>query len=114
MIGSIWKTPGFEANDLGYMQESDEVVSVVWAGYKAWDPKGIYRSYNFGGNVYVVNNFGGDITGKGFESHGNMVFKNYWNAWVGSNISTSHLSPGLLRGGPMMKIPGNISFRAGF
>lgn len=114
MIGSIWKTPGFEANDLGYMQESDEVVSVIWAGYKAWDPKGIYRSYNFGGNVYVVNNFGGNITGKGFESHGNMVFKNYWNAWVGSNISTSHLSPGLLRGGPMMKIPGNISFRAGF
>jgi hypothetical protein len=46
------------------MQESDEVVSVVWAGYKAWDPKGIYRSYNFGGNVYVVNNFGGDITEK--------------------------------------------------
>ncbi len=114
MICSIWKTPGFEANDLGYMQESDEVLSVVWAGYHVWDPKGIYRSYNFGGDVYVVNNFGGDRTGTGFEWNGNMSFKNYWSAWTGGNISTSHPSPGLLRGGPMMEIPGNVSLRAGF
>jgi hypothetical protein len=109
-----WKTPGFEINDLGYMQEADEMLSVLWAGYNVWDPKGIYRSWNINGDVFMVNNFGGDITAKGIEWNGNMGFKNYWNAWTGGNVQSSVLSSGTLRGGPMMKLPGNISGRAGF
>jgi hypothetical protein len=114
MASSIWKTPGFEANDLGYMQEADRVLSVIWVGYNVWEPKGIYRNYNFGGDIYIVNNFGGDITGKGFEWNGNIDFRNYWSAWGGGNISTSHKSPGMLRGGPMMMMPGSLQYRMGF
>ncbi len=114
MICSIWKTPGFEVNDLGYMQEADEVLSVVWAGYNVWDPKGIYRNYNINGDVYVVNNFGGEVLGKGLEWNGNINFKNYWSAWTGGSLTTNSKSPGTLRGGPMIKLPGRISLRAGF
>ena len=32
----VWKTPGFETNDLGYMQQADEMLSVLWAGYNLW------------------------------------------------------------------------------
>jgi hypothetical protein len=109
-----WKTPGFEVNDLGYMQQADEMLSVIWAGYNVWDPKGIYRSYNINGDFYLVNNFGGDITGKGFEWNANMGFKNYWSAWTGGNLNLGSQSTGALRGGPMMKLPGNINARFGF
>lgn len=110
----IWKTPGFETNDLGYIREADQILSVLWAGYSQWEPKGIYRNYRFGGDFYFVNNFGGDWLTKGFEWFANMNFKNYWFAWTGGNISTSQLSTGMLRGGPMIKLPGNINMRLGF
>ncbi len=114
MSAVIWKTPGFETNDLGYIREADQILSVFWMGYQEWEPKGIYRRYRFGGDFYSVHNFGGDWLGKGFEWFANMTFKNFWMAWTGGNISTSQLSTGILRGGPMMKLPGSYSMRLGF
>ena len=109
-----WKTPGFETNDLGYMQNADEMLSVFWAGYNVWDPKGIYRRWNINGDVYLVNDFGGIVTGKGFEWNGSMGFKNYWNAWTGGNIQSNAKSASILRGGPMMEVPGTSRVRFGF
>jgi len=110
----LWKTPGFETNDLGYIREADQMLSILWAGYNQWEPKWIYRRYNVNADVYLVNNFGGEITGKGFEWNGSMGFKNYWNMWTGGNLSSSGLSSGMLRGGPMMRVPGNLNLRIGF
>ncbi|MCJ7820978.1 MAG: DUF5916 domain-containing protein, partial [Bacteroidales bacterium] len=110
----IWKTPGFETNDLGYMREADQVLSDLWAGYNQWEPKWIYRRFNINSDFYFVHNFGGDLIGKGFEWNANMGLKNYWNVWTGGNLSGSSLSTGMLRGGPMMKLPGNINGRIGF
>jgi hypothetical protein len=109
----IWKTPGFETNDLGYIRQADQVLSVLWAGYNVWDPKWIYRNYSINGDFYLVNNFGGNITGKGFEWNGNIDFKNYWNAWTGGSFNGSAISTDKLRGGPMMKMPGSANIRLG-
>ena len=115
LLGAVsWKTPGFETNDLGYLREADQILSVVVAGYSQWEPKWIYRNYNFNGDVYMVNNFGGDLTGKGFEWNASAELKNYWNIWTGGNLSGSSLSTGMLRGGPMMELPGSTNARFGF
>ena len=115
LLGSVlWRTPGFEINDLGYIQEADEILSVIAAGYKEWEPKGIYRRYNINADVWTVYNFGGQRTGTGFEWNSSMGFRNYWNAWTGGNLSSAQLSAGTLRGGPMMKIPGNLRLYGGF
>jgi len=115
LLGCVkWKTPGFETNDLGYMQQADQVLSVIVAGYSVWDPKWIYRNWNVNGDVYLVNNFGGDIIGKGVEWNASMGFKNYWSAWTGGNLDISSLSTGTLRGGPTMKFPTNLNARMGF
>lgn len=110
----IWKTPGFETNDLGFIREADQILSVIWVGYNQWEPKGIYRRFNINGDIFSVHNFGGDWVAKGFEWNGNITFKNFWMARAGGNISTNQLSTGMLRGGPMMKLPGNLNLRAGF
>jgi len=115
LLGSVlWRTPGFETNDLGYMKEADEVLSVFAAGYSVWDPKWIYRNYNFKADIWFANNFGGDLVGTGFEWNGSMGLKNYWNVWTGGNLSSPQLSAGILRGGPMMKVPGNLRLYGGF
>ncbi len=109
-----WKTPGFETNDLGYIREADQILSVMWVGYNQWEPKWIYRRYNVSMDVYSVWNFGGDFVTQGFEYNGSITLKNFWNVWGGGNISGAALSTGMLRGGPMMKVPGNNNMRIGF
>jgi hypothetical protein len=109
-----WKSPGFEINDIGYSQNSDQILAVAWAGYNEWEPKGIYRRYNFGADYYTVWDFGGNVTGRGIETNGNMTLKNYWNVWAGLNTNFNSLSGTVLRGGPMMKSPGRIYGWTGF
>ncbi len=110
----IWKSPQFEINDLGYMQQADYVLSVLWAGYNQWQPKGIYKNYNINADLVLVNNFGGNITGKGIEYNASMTFKNYSSAWLSGNLYGAAYSTSLLRGGPMMKMPGSSYFGIGY
>lgn len=109
-----WKTPGFEINDLGYSQNSDQILAVLWAGYREWEPRGIYRRYNINADIFSLWNFGGINAGKGFETNASMTLKNYWNLWTGGNIETGSVSTGILRGGPMMKLPGRFHWQFGF
>jgi len=114
MSATMWKTPGFETNDLGYIREADQVLSVLWAGYNQWEPKWIYRRYNINFDVFSVWNFGGNNTGKGFEWNASMGLKNFWNIWTGGSFNGSAVSTSMLRGGPMMKLPGSSNVRFGF
>jgi len=72
------------------------------------------QRYNINGDIYIGHNFGGDVVGKGFEWNGSMGLKNYWNVWTGGHLSGNSLSSGMLRGGPMMKLPGNLRIYGGF
>ncbi len=110
----LWKTPGFEINDLGYLQQADRIMPIIWAGYNQWEPKGIYRRFNLNGDIYTIYNFGGTRVQTGFEGNANMTLKNYWNVWTGGNIGTSSMDPSMLRGGPTMKTPGRFNARVGF
>ncbi|HLN20350.1 MAG TPA: DUF5916 domain-containing protein [Bacteroidales bacterium] len=114
MSATKWKTPGFEANDLGYVREADQVLSFIWMGYNEWNPKGIYRRFNVGNDVFGVWDFSGELLAMGYEWNANMGFKNFWNAWTGGNLQFAGKSPSLLRGGPMIKTPGNVNLRFGF
>jgi hypothetical protein len=110
----LWKTPGFEINDLGYLQEADRIMPIIWAGYNQWEPKGIYRRFNINGDIFSIYNFGGVNIQTGFEGNVNVTLKNYWSVWTGGNIGTSSMDPSILRGGPTMKTPGRYNARVGF
>src|SRR5665647_3814017 len=109
----LWKTPRFETNDLGYMRVTDQVLSVLWAGYNHFEPKGIYKSYYINSDFYGINDFGGNWVGGGYEWNANINLKNYWNIWTGGSLNSASLSSGMLRGGPMMKLPGSVNPRIG-
>jgi len=114
MSATTWKTPGFETNDLGYMRDADQILSVLWAGYNQWDPNWIYLTYNINFDIYSVWNFGGSNLSKGFEWNGFMNLKNFWDVWTGGTIESSGTDNSLLRGGPLMKTPGSLRGRFGF
>ena len=86
MAAVTWKTPGFETNDLGYMQSADMMLSVLWGSYREWEPKSFYRNYSVNMDVFLVNDFGGNILDKGLEYGANIAFKNYWSFWMNGNF----------------------------
>ena len=111
---SIWKSPGFETNDVGYLREANNVLSVLWGQYQQFEPKGIYRRYNINADVYSVVNFEGDQLGNGLEWNANMNLKNFWSVFTGGSLRSNNLDQSILRGGTMMKTPGNWNVRFGF
>ncbi len=107
----LWKSPGFELNDVGFLREADQLFGLLWGQYRVWEPKGIYRSFSFSADYWTMNDFGGNALRKGLESNFNMNFKNFWNMFTGFNLSFDGVSNGMLRGGPRMKTPGNFNAR---
>jgi hypothetical protein len=108
-----WSSPGLDFNDLGFMQQADIIQQVAWIGYNEWRPNHFYNSYNFGGDFYTVWNFAGQNMYKGLELNGNIQFKNNYSLFTGGNIQGNSLSAHDLRGGPMLRLPANASYRIG-
>lgn len=107
----LWKTPGLELNDMGYLRQADQLFNMYWGQYRVWEPKGIYRSWNLSGDYYNVLDFGGHLLGHGLELNGNMSFKNFWNFWAHANLNTNGFSNTILRGGPRMRTQGSSNFQ---
>lgn len=114
MGAALWKSPGFETNDMGYMRTTDQILGVLWAGYNQFEPKGIYKNFNINSDFYGVTNFGGDITGGGYEWNAFMNMKNFWNVFTGGSLNAPSISTDILRGGPRMKVPASLNTRIGF
>ena len=102
---NIFKSPGVELNDMGYMQLSDNILNVLWTGYNFTEPFSIFRSLRLNTNVNISNDFGGTITGIGNEYNVNASFKNFWYAGIGGGIGVHQVSNRMLRGGPSMYQP---------
>ena len=105
----LWKTPGLELNDMGYQREADQMLQVLWANYRIWEPKSFYRTININANQYAGWDFSGIHLFDGIESNGNVNFKNYWFAGAGTNLNYNVISNSMLRGGPIMRMPGSLN-----
>ena len=102
----LWKTPGLEINDMGYQRAADEIFGVVWVGYRLWEPKSFYRSVNLNYNQYSQWDFTGTHLFDGGNINGYIQLKNYWGVNFGNELSLNVKSNKLLRGGPVMRLPG--------
>ncbi|HSO87762.1 MAG TPA: DUF5916 domain-containing protein [Draconibacterium sp.] len=107
-IGTIfsWKTPGLEVNDIGYAQQVDRVMQVVWSGYQVNEPFSIFRKGRINLNQYAIWDFGGNRNSLGGNLNGFAQFTNYWFVNAGISLAGEQLFNSVLRGGPALKNPG--------
>ncbi|MFQ5632901.1 MAG: DUF5916 domain-containing protein, partial [bacterium] len=103
--GTMWRSPGLELNDLGFMRQADRIMQWTWAGYRITEPFSIFRRLNFNFNQWAGWDFGGDLNFLGGNINGGGQFKNYWFFWAGFGREGNNLSNSALRGGPAMKFP---------
>jgi hypothetical protein len=104
-----WRSPQFETNDIGFLNNTDDISNVYWAGYRITDPFFIFRTFAINSNYWQ----GWDFSGQRIFSGGNMnlhgQFKNYWRFGFGYNLDGEVTSKATLRGGPEIILPGNTS-----
>lgn len=104
---TLWKSPGFESNDLGYVRRSDEFGQLLWSAYSFNKPFSIFNRIRLNSNLWNFWDFGGNYTGTGGNLSLFAQFKNMWTAQIGSNKNFNYqVSNTQLRGGPAMRIPG--------
>lgn len=108
----LWKSPEFEINDIGYMREGDNITSVLWAGYRQWEPRSFYKSYEINLNQYNGWNFEGLLKFVGMSVNFYTLFKNSWSLNTGFELIPYVNSTDLLRGGPAMLLPANTTIWA--
>ena len=105
-VGGIFRTPGFEINDIGYMRMADMLVGFLYVSYREFQPGRFYRIYGVNTNLWYGSTFGNEPIAKGGNINGFMQFKNYWVFNMGINRDLSALDPTMLRGGPAFLQPG--------
>ncbi|MEX0981084.1 MAG: DUF5916 domain-containing protein [Bacteroidales bacterium] len=102
---NVFKSPGLEINDMGFMRQADNMLHVLWTGYNFTEPFSIFRRLSLNNNVYLVSNFGGEVTGFGYEYNLSAGFRNFWTGRLGGGLNFSEISTTMLRGGPSMLLP---------
>jgi len=102
-----WKSPGLETNDVGFLRSTDEILQILYAGYRIWEPFSIFRNLNFNAAQWHAWDFGGVNIVTGGNLNVGMQFKNYFRFETGFNLEGNALSSNMLRGGPMFKSPGS-------
>jgi hypothetical protein len=104
-VGGMWRSPGLDINDVGFMRQADRAMQYTWVGLRFTEPFSIFRRINFNFNQWLGKNFGGETVFAGGNINGGGQLKNYWQFWGGIGREGHNLGTSALRGGPAMKFP---------
>jgi hypothetical protein len=108
------RSPGFEVNDLGFMQNADQILQVAYVGYDQFKPGKLFRRWDVNVNQWTGWNFGGDNNSFAGNINGSMELHSAWDFWWSINRDQARMSEGALRGGPLMRVDGQSGFNVGF
>lgn len=108
-LAGMWRSPGLELNDLGFLRQADRIMQYAWVGTRITKPAGLFRTFNANFNQWWGWDFGGETLFAGGNVNGGGQLKNYWYIWTGIGWEGKNLSPTALRGGPAMKLPSQWS-----
>ena len=110
--GAAWRSPGFEMNDLGFLRTADEVNEFSWVGYSLRNPFSIFRRMSFNANQWLDFEYAGENVYQAFNFNTNAAFRNNWSYNASITRENERISATELRGGPSMRMPGNVSTNA--
>lgn len=105
-VGGMWRSPGLELNDMGFLRQADRILQWSWVGYNWNKPFAVFRSLRFNLNQWAGWNWGGENLFTGGNFNGGGQLNNYWWFWLGGSREGGGLSTTALRGGPALKTTG--------
>jgi len=103
------QSPGFEANDLGFVPRVDARGSTVAVAYQDQVPNRLTRSYTVDLSGSVTQNFDGDWVGMRLRVGSAQQWANYWRSSTSMSAWPETDNDRLTRGGPVSRHPSGIS-----
>jgi hypothetical protein len=95
-----YQSPGFEPNDLGFVQRTDWIPQNSWLQIK-WEKPGRYvRTVRINFNQWAAFNFDGDVVNNGQNFNAHWTFQNQWSTGFGINSNLRTFDDRKTRGGP--------------
>lgn len=107
-------SPGFNANDAGFIWRTDLLNGHVAAGYKWSEPTSWYRSASIRAATFATYSFGGQKTWHGYWMNSNLELTSYWSLFGGAAYNPPTMSDRTTRGGPLMFRPAGLEVFGGF
>ncbi|HEY2924810.1 MAG TPA: DUF5916 domain-containing protein [Candidatus Eisenbacteria bacterium] len=105
-------SPGFEINDVGYMNAADTRGFSWLALYKESKPGKIFQNWDAFAFSNHSFNYAWDLTYQGYEADAEGTFRNYWYGDTRISWYPGGYDDRLTRGGPMSRVPpgGRVRF----
>ncbi|MEZ4404107.1 MAG: DUF5916 domain-containing protein [Kofleriaceae bacterium] len=100
--GGDLRTPGFEANDLGFHGPVDALIAWVYGAYVDNEPGDRVLSWRVNLNGWAYGSLAPELFGDGGNVNANAQFANFWNVWGGVGVDNDQVDPGGTRGGPAL------------
>jgi hypothetical protein len=102
---TLWRSPGLELNDLGFMRQADQTIQLFWAAYRQLKPWHCIRESQINANQWNFWTFAGEHIGIGGNINGYLEFVNNWSLNGGVNRESEWVGISSLRGGPALLFP---------
>ena len=94
------KSPGFDINDVGFLQRADQRTMSNWVQVRYDTPSKYLRSFRYNLNQWAGWNFDGDMLFSGGNVNAHAVFANNWSTGMGINVNARGFDDRGTRGGP--------------
>jgi hypothetical protein len=113
-LGGSTRSPGFEVNDVGFLQNADYWNQWAWVQRRWQQPGNVFRRFYVNFNQWSNWNHGWDRVNTGANVNSNWTFLNYWGGYAGVGRNLGGLSGTALRGGPGFITPNSWNGWMGF
>jgi hypothetical protein len=99
------RSPGFEINDLGYLQRAGQQNWETWVGYFDRRVRRLYQSFQWNWNWIQIWSSGGLPTERGVNSNLHVTLRNNWGVNLGSTWGQlgATYCDACARGGPAVR-----------
>lgn len=101
--GVTWRSPGLELNDIGFMNNADEINYFLWTGYRFTKPFSIFRWLQVNYNHWSRWDFGGENLYQAANVNTHTTFTNFWSLSMGLTYENKDISNNALFGGPALR-----------
>jgi len=127
--GAVWLgqiSPGFEANDMGFVPTGERLDAGARLTYREISPGSVFRNYSLSfftfqnwrhealENPFSLNSWRHARKGGQFNLRNRFELLNYWELEANAEYRPAVLSDVLTRGGPLMIRPGAWEVQVGF
>ena len=100
------QSPGFEPNDIGFLQRADEQSVSTWAGLQFTQPNRLYKTWRLNGNEWNTWTTGGLLLERAVNANTHMLLTNNWLVEAGSTLDqlSGSACDRCARGGPALRL----------